>query len=82
MSKLLTQIGALQPLLLIVVLSTGVLGQERGIPEGPIAYIGHGAMFDREGNEIAPSPEVIGQAQSFYIDQLLQLADRTSGGTV
>ena len=62
-------------MLLIVVLSTGVLGQERGIPEGPIAYIGHGAMFDREGNEIAPSAEVIGQAQSFYIDQLLQLAD-------
>ena len=74
-SKLRTQIGALQLSLLIVVLSTSVLGQERGIPEGPTAYIGHGAMFDREGNEIAPSAEVIGQAQSLYIDQVLQLAD-------
>ena len=32
-------------------------------------------MFDREGNDIAPRAKISRQAQSFYIDQLLQLAD-------
>jgi hypothetical protein len=32
----------------------------------PIAYIGHGAFFDREGKEIAPTPEFIALAQAWY----------------
>jgi hypothetical protein len=34
----------------------------RAMPEGPVAYLGHGAMFDRDGNEIAPTPEFIERA--------------------
>ena len=37
----------------------------------PIAYVGHGAMFDQRGSEIAPTLEFIRQAQEWYRNQLL-----------
>lgn len=37
----------------------------------PIAYIGHGAMFDRNGKEIQVTSEFISEAQKFYLDTLL-----------
>ncbi len=45
------------------------------IAEGPIAFTGHGALFDRAGNELALTPEFIEQAQAFYLNLLLGLAD-------
>lgn len=45
------------------------------LPAGPIAYVGHGAMFDENGNEVAPSTEFIGNAQRFYHQQLWERAD-------
>ena len=41
----------------------------------PIAYIGHGAMFDKDGKEIQVTQEFIKEAQKFYLDTLLKQAD-------
>lgn len=38
----------------------------------PISYIGHGAMFDKGGVELAPSLRTIGRAQSWYLATLTQ----------
>src|SRR6266478_3345445 len=38
----------------------------------PIAYVGHGAMFDQSGSEIAPTLDFIRQAQAWYQNQLLE----------
>lgn len=40
----------------------------------PIAYLGHGAMFDKEGNVIEPTLEFIQQAQDYYINKLYERA--------
>lgn len=37
----------------------------------PIAYVGHGAMFDQSGNEVAPSITFIREAQAWYRAELL-----------
>lgn len=36
----------------------------------PIAFIGHGVMFDAEGNPIQATPTFIERAQAFYIESL------------
>jgi hypothetical protein len=36
----------------------------------PIAYIGHGAFFDKAGNEILLTPEFVEKAQSWYREKL------------
>ncbi len=41
----------------------------------PIAYIGHGAMFDRTGKEIQVTPEFLREAQNYYRDALLKKTD-------
>lgn len=41
----------------------------------PIAYIGHGALFDANGNEIQVTPQFINAAQQCYLDILLRQAD-------
>ncbi len=38
--------------------------------DDPIAYIGHGGMFDRTGNRIEPTREFIADAQRLYLDFL------------
>ena len=43
--------------------------------DGPIAYTGHGAMFDSDGREITPSLGFINEAQAFYRRALLERAD-------
>jgi len=43
----------------------------------PIAYTGHGAMFDDDGNEIEPTAEFIARARSWYRRELLTLATPT-----
>jgi von Willebrand factor type D domain len=42
----------------------------------PIAYIGHGAMFDQSGSEIAPTLDFIREAQTWYQNQLLEKLSR------
>jgi hypothetical protein len=46
-------------------------GQGHEIGDEPISFIGHGAMFDKAGNEIAPTPEFIRRAQAWYRDYLV-----------
>lgn len=36
----------------------------------PIAIIGHGSMFDHEGNEIKLTPEFVEKAQNYYLNEL------------
>jgi hypothetical protein len=46
----------------------------------PIAFIGHGVMFDDAGNQIPATPAFIEKAQAFYIETLsaqLQPAQKT-----
>jgi hypothetical protein len=38
--------------------------------EEPIAYIGHGAFFDRSGRELQPTPEFLASAQKWYRQNL------------
>jgi hypothetical protein len=46
----------------------------------PVGYIGHGAMFDRSGKEIAVTPEFADQVQEFYLEALLRAADEKQRG--
>ena len=48
--------------------------------QDPIALIGHGVMFDEQGNQIQATPDFIEKAQAFYIEKLsarLQPAQKT-----
>ena len=45
------------------------------IPQGPVAYVGHGAMLDEDGNELVPTPEFIEEAQDFYLRELFERTD-------
>lgn len=36
----------------------------------PIAFIGHGAMFDADGKQIVPTPEFVATAQAWYRSKL------------
>lgn len=65
------------PLLVLRTLSSAIclccglvapaMGQERE----PIAYIGHGAFFDSDGNEIVLTQEFVDKAQAWYRQKLL-----------
>jgi hypothetical protein len=48
----------------------------------PIAFIGHGALFDSAGNEINVTPELIRKAQSYYLDQLYKQATPTQRNAI
>jgi hypothetical protein len=37
----------------------------------PVAYVGHGALFDANGKEIVPTPEFIAKAQEWYREHLM-----------
>ncbi len=39
----------------------------------PIAYIGHGAMFDASGREILPKPQFVASAQDWYFSRMIEL---------
>jgi len=41
----------------------------------PIAYVGHGAMFDAQGNQIRPTTAFIAKAQQWYRAELLGQLD-------
>ena len=53
--------------LLAVLSPLPVLAQE----DEPIAYIGHGAFFDSQGNQIVPTAEFVARAQEWYGATLL-----------
>lgn len=57
-----------------VVLAGGILFFSSVSAEEPIAYIGHGAMFDENGNQIEVTLEFIEQAQEYYLETLLDQA--------
>jgi uncharacterized repeat protein (TIGR01451 family) len=42
--------------------------------DDPIAFIGHGAMFDLQGNEIEPTLDLLQEAQEYYSNKLSFLA--------
>jgi hypothetical protein len=42
----------------------------------PILTVGHGVLLSREGNEIAPTPEFVIEAQRFYLKGLYQQASK------
>jgi hypothetical protein len=41
----------------------------------PIAYVGHGAMFDQTGSEIAPTLDFVRKAQAWYQSLLVEKLD-------
>lgn len=49
------------------------IAQEQG--EEPIAYVGHGAMFDARGEEVVPTLEWVSRAQDWYRAVLLRKVD-------
>ena len=70
--------SAIQAGLVLAILCAPGLARAQPAPPiapGPVAYVGHGAMFDREGNELTPSVELIQRAQDVYLRQLLEGAD-------
>lgn len=49
-------------------------GQEVVLQQDPIAFIGHGTMFDRDGQPIEVTPQFLRAAQAYYIRTLLEQA--------
>jgi len=45
------------------------------LSKDPIAYIGHGSIFDRNGKELEITPEFASDVESFYCDAVLRIAD-------
>lgn len=63
-------------IVVVVALALSALSQESQAIEGrePIGYIGHGAIFDADGNEINVTPQFIREAQQWYLDFLYRQA--------
>lgn len=65
---------------LTIIAIAGWLGIFSGVAfaqsEEPIAYIGHGAFFDRRGNEIVVTQEFVQKAQAWYRAELLAGLDQ------
>ena len=58
-----------------VLFTTNAQAQEPG--KEPIAYIGHGAMFDQNGKEITPTLTFIREAQAWYRAELTRKLTKT-----
>jgi hypothetical protein len=54
-------------------MSSSLFAQEQG--EEPIAYIGHGSFFDRDGKQIVPTAEWVARAQAWYRARLAGMLD-------
>lgn len=59
--------GAAALLLSVALAWSSVTGAQ---DQEPIAFIGHGAMFDAAGNQIQATPAFIERAQTYYIGSL------------
>jgi hypothetical protein len=55
--------------------STSADERDAGQEEEPIAYIGHGAFFDRTGRQIVPTEAWVARAQRWYRDRLVARVD-------
>jgi len=55
---------------LTVVLGLASSAPAQSFPDEPIAYIGHGAAFDKSGRRIQLTPAFIESAQAYYIGKL------------
>jgi hypothetical protein len=51
---------------LVALSGQSILAEDLLTEDDPIAYIGHGVMFDRNGNRIEPTPQFIAKAQAVY----------------
>lgn len=60
----------------LVLIVAGVAAQDRKPELEPIAFIGHGAMFDPGGGQIQPTLAFIGKAQTWYRNDLLEKLDK------
>ena len=58
-------------LLLACLLEVGAVAQAQAQDDEPIAYIGHGAFFDRTGKQIQPTMDFVARAQEWYRKKLL-----------
>jgi len=54
--------------------ATAVVAAAPPIATGPVAYVGHGALFALDGTELAPTATFVSRTQSFYRSQLLSRA--------
>jgi hypothetical protein len=58
-------------ILCVALLGVGIAHAAGPATKEPIAYTGHGAMFNHEGKEVAPSLTFVGNAQLWYRDHLV-----------
>src|SRR6478672_10636351 len=58
-----------------IVLASNQMYAQPG-PQEPIAYIGHGAFFDRVGNELEVTQDFVDKAQAWYRTKLLADLDQ------
>jgi hypothetical protein len=56
----------------LLLICVGLAAQEQNAGKEPISFIGHGALFDRDGKEVAPTPEFLQEAQAWYRNDLLK----------
>jgi hypothetical protein len=57
-------------------LALSMLGPDARAQDGePIAYVGHGALFDAQGNQLRPTAAFVAKAQQYYRAQLLGQLD-------
>ena len=63
------------PAAILIVSMGGGAAQEQTTLQEPIAYIGHGAMFDQSGSELAPTESFLRSAQAWYRNALLERLD-------
>ena len=54
-----------------ILLATSPVHAQESNDDEPIAYIGHGAFFDRHGRQIVPTAEFVAKAQSWYRERLV-----------
>jgi hypothetical protein len=67
------KIPALHSILLagVLLIGAGPFAPAEAAEREPIAYIGHGAMFDQDGKEMAPTAAFIRDAQTWYRNYLV-----------
>ncbi|RYZ82874.1 MAG: hypothetical protein EOO68_33725, partial [Moraxellaceae bacterium] len=66
----------LVPIIFFGILSVGNSAFADTENDEPIAYIGHGAFFDNNGEQIVPTAEFIANAQSWYRAKLMNSLDQ------
>lgn len=60
----------------LILVAAGVAAQDHKRDHEPIAFIGHGVMFDQGGGQIQPTVAFIGKAQVWYRRDLVEKLDK------